>query len=113
MATNPLHKFTVAEASNLLVYEDYKSETDLIMTLMAQGETIGLTPTEGNTYYYVKTKDGYKLRTLVKDISEIDMGYYWDTISTLLQKFQLTSWIKKKPPLTLIDNKQKSLMEWI
>ena len=27
MATNPLHKFTVAEASNLLVYEDYKSET--------------------------------------------------------------------------------------
>ena len=93
--------------------EDYKSETDLIMTLMAQGETIGLTPTEGNTYYYVKTKFGYKLRALVEDVSEIDMGYYWDTISTLLQKFQLTSWIKKKPPLTLLDDKQKSLMEWI
>ena len=27
MATKPINKFTVQEASNLLVYEDYKSET--------------------------------------------------------------------------------------
>ena len=26
MATNPLHRFTVAESNNLQVYEDYKSE---------------------------------------------------------------------------------------
>ena len=27
MATKPINRYTVAEASNLLVYEDYKSET--------------------------------------------------------------------------------------
>jgi len=93
--------------------EDYKSETDLIMNLIAQGESIGLTPAEGTTYFYVKTNDGYKLLDLVSDVGEIDMRYYWDTISTLLQKFQLGDWLKKRPPLTLIDKKQKSLMEWI
>ena len=93
--------------------EDYKSETDLIMNLMAQGESMGITPTEGTTYFYVKTNDGYKLKDLVSDVGEIDMRYYWDTISTLLQKFQLGDWLKKRPPLTLIDKKQKSLMEWI
>ena len=93
--------------------EDYKSETDLILKLIAMGEAIGMESTEGTTYYYVKTKEGYKLVSTVKDIDEIDMRYYWDTISTLLQKFQLQTWIKKRPPLTVLDSKQQSLMEWI
>ena len=93
--------------------EDYKSETDLILTLMDQGKEIGITPSEGTTYYYVKCKDGYKLESLVEDIDEIDIRYYWDTISTLLQKFQLTEWVRKKPPLTLLDKKQQSLMAWM
>ena len=92
---------------------DYKSETDLILKLIDMGEKIGIEPTEGTTYYYVKTKEGYKLESTVKDIDEIDMRYYWDTISTLLHKFQLQKWIKKRPPLTVLDKKQKSLLEWI
>jgi len=93
--------------------EDYKSETDLILTLMDQGKEIGIIPSEGTTYYYIKCKDGYKLESTVKDIDEVDIRYYWDTISTLLQKFQLTDWVKKKPPITLLDKKQQSLMSWI
>ena len=93
--------------------EDYKSETDLILTLIEQGESIGMTPSEGTTFFYIKTKDGYKLDSLVKDIDDIDIHYHWDIISTLLGKFQLQTWVKKKPPLTLIDKKQQSLMEWM
>ena len=93
--------------------EDYKSETDLILKLISQGESIGMTCTEGTTFYYVRTKDGYKLKELVKNVDEIDIFYYWDTISVLLQKFTLSEWVKKKPPLTLIDKKQQSLMEWM
>ena len=93
--------------------EDYKSETDLILTLMDQGKEIGIEPSEGTTYFYVKTKEGYRLESMIKSIDEIDIRYYWDTISTLLHKFQLIEWIRKKPPLTVLDNKQQSLMEWI
>jgi len=91
----------------------YKSQTDLILKLIEQGEGIGIEPTEGTTYFYVKTKDGYRLETLVKNIDEIDMRYYWDTISGLLQKFDLTGWVKRRPPITLLDKKQRDLMEWI
>jgi len=93
--------------------EDYKSETDLILTLMDQGKEIGIEPSEGTTYFYVKTKEGYRLESMIKSIDEIDIRYYWDTISTLLHKFQLVEWVRKKPPLTVLDNKQQSLMEWI
>ena len=93
--------------------EDYKSETDLILNLMDQGKEIGIEPSEGTTYFYVKAKEGYKLESMIKSIDEIDIRYYWDTISTLLNKFQLVEWVKKKPPLTVLDNKQQSLMEWI
>jgi len=93
--------------------KDYKSETDLIMKLIEQGEEIGMTPSQGTTYYYCKTNEGYKLKETIKDINEIDIRYYWDTITTLLQKFKLEEWVRKKPPLTVIDKKQKSLMEWI
>ena len=93
--------------------EDYKTETDLILRLIEQGESIGMVTSEGTTFYYVSTKDGYKLESMVKNVDEIDIFYYWDTISVLLQKFTLSEWIKKKPPLTLIDKKQQSLMEWM
>ena len=73
----------------------YKSETDLILKLIEQGEGIGMTPSEGTTFYYVKTREGYKLESMVKNVDEIDITYYWDTISTLLQKFTLQEWIKK------------------
>ena len=93
--------------------EDYKSETDLILTLIEQGETIGMTPSEGTTFFYIKTKNGYKLDSLVNDIDDIDIHYHWGIISNLLSKFQLNEWVKKKPPLTLLDKKQQSLLEWI
>ena len=93
--------------------EDYKSETDLILKLIEQGESIGIKPSEGTTFFYAKCKEGYKLKETIDSIEEIDITYYWDTINTLLQKFTLGEWIKKKPPLTLLDKKQQSLMEWI
>jgi DNA polymerase elongation subunit (family B) len=91
----------------------YKSETDLILKLIEMGEAIGMAPSEGTTFFYIKTKDGYKLESTVSSIEEIDITYHWDIISTLLHKFTLTEWIKKAPPLTLLDKKQQSLMEWI
>ena len=72
-----------------------------------------MTPSQGTTYYYCKTNEGYKLTDTIKDINEIDIRYYWDTITTLLQKFKLDEWVRKKPPITVVDKKQKSLMEWI
>jgi hypothetical protein len=93
--------------------EDYKSETDLILKLIDMGESIGMKPSEGTTYYYVKAKEGYKLESMVKDIEDIDITYYWDTVSTLLHKFQLSTYVKRKPPITLIDKKQKDLLEWL
>ena len=93
--------------------DEYKSETDLIMKLIEQGENIGMTPAQGTTYYYCKTLEGYKLKESIKDIEEIDIRYYWDTISGLLQKFKLNEWVRKKPPITVVDKKQQSLMEWL
>tara|TARA_R110000824_G_scaffold76347_3_gene193467 strand:- start:3795 stop:4691 length:897 start_codon:yes stop_codon:yes gene_type:complete len=93
--------------------DEYKSETDLIMKLIEQGEEIGMTPAQGTTYYYCKTQEGYKLKESIKDIEEIDIRYYWDTISGLLNKFKLKEWVRKKPPITLLDKKQQSLMEWL
>ena len=41
------------------------------------------------------------------------MRYYWDVVSNLLMKFGFKEHIKRKPPLTMLDKKQKSLAEWI
>jgi DNA polymerase elongation subunit (family B) len=92
---------------------DYVSETDMLIGLTEQGKAIGIEPLEGTRYSYYKTKSGYTIKELVKDKSELDVKYYWDIISRQLEKFALKTWIKKKPPLTLIDKKQKSLMEWL
>ena len=93
--------------------EEYKSETDLTVQLIKMGQSIGIDQQEGNTYYYIKSKEGYKLVEMVKSIDEVDMRYYWDTINTLLDKFGLKRYIRKRPALTLIDKKQQSLMEWL
>ena len=50
---------------------------------------------------------------LVNNKIDLDVKYHWDIISSLLNKFQLEDWVKKNPPLTLIDRKQQTLMEWI
>jgi hypothetical protein len=53
------------------------------------------------------------LKEQIKSIDEIDITYYWDTISNLLIKFGLKEYVKKKPPITMLDKKQQSLAEWI
>jgi hypothetical protein len=93
--------------------KDYVSETDMLIGLTEQGKAIGIEPLEGTRYSYYKTKSGYTIKEMVKDKSELDVKYYWDIISRQLEKFSLKTWIKKNPPLTLIDKKQKSLMEWL
>jgi len=94
-------------------YDDYKTETDLTVQLMNLGKQIGMEPAEGTTYFYAKTKEGYRLKEQIKSIDEIDITYYWDTVSNLLKKFGLQDYVKKKPPLTMLDKKQQSLAEWI
>jgi DNA polymerase elongation subunit (family B) len=93
--------------------DQYVSETDMLIGLAEQGKSIGIEPLEGTTYRYYKTGSGYTIQELVKDKSKLDVRYYWDIISKLLRKFQLDVWVKKKVPITIIDKKQKSLMEWI
>ena len=94
-------------------FEEYKSENDLMVQLIKQGLDIGITPHVGNTYAYFKTKDGYRIEQVVDNKTDIDVRYHWNIISSLLQKFKLDSWVKKDPPLTIIDDKQQSLMDYI
>ena len=94
-------------------YDEYKSDTDLTVTLSNLGIEIGIDPSVGTTYFYAKTKEGYKLKETIKSLDEIDITYYWDTISNLLTKFNLKDKVKKKPPITLLDKKQQTLAEWI
>ena len=93
--------------------EDYVSTTDMMITLAEQGKTVGIEPRPRTQYDYYKTKDGYRIKELVKSKTELDVRYYWDIVSGLLSKFGLEREIKKNPPLTILDKSQKSLMEWI
>jgi DNA polymerase elongation subunit (family B) len=94
-------------------YDDYKSDTDLMVNLMNQGKDVGIDPTEGTTYFYAKCKQGFVLKEMIASLDAIDMTYYWDTVSNLLIKFGLKEYVKKKPPITLLDKKQKDLSEWL
>jgi hypothetical protein len=94
-------------------FEDYKSETDMMIPLVEQGITVGIQPEIRTTYEYYKTKDGYRIKELVKSKSDLDVQYYWNIVSKLLDKFGLAHTIQKKAPLTLLDRKQQSLMEWV
>ena len=49
----------------------------------------------------------------VDTIDDIDIKYHWNIISNLLQKFDLAQWVNKKPPLTALDRKQQSLLEFV
>ena len=93
--------------------EDYKSTTDMMLTLCEQGKGVGIEPRPRTQYDYYKTRDGYKIKELVHSKTELDVRYYWDIVSGLLRKFGLEREIKKNPPLTILDKSQKSLMEWI
>ena len=92
---------------------DYVSETDMMITLAEQGESIGIKARPMTTYEYYKTKDGYKIKELTGGKSELDVRYYWDIVSRLLDKFGLKHLVRKNPPLTILDKKQKSLMEFV
>jgi hypothetical protein len=94
-------------------FEDYKSETDMMIPLVKQGIEVGIQPEIRTTYNYYKTKEGYKIEQLVESKTDLDVTYYWDIVSRLLDKFGLKHMIKKKVPLTILDKKQKSLMEWV
>ena len=94
-------------------FEDYKSETDMMIPLVKQGIEVGIQPEIRTTYEYYKTKDGYRIKELVKSKSDLDVQYYWNIVSKLLDKFGLAHTIQKKAPLTLLDRKQQSLMEWV
>jgi len=108
----PMETFLQRRTLNRKI-EDYKSTTDMLLTLAKQGVEVGIQPEVRTTYDYYKTKDGYRIKEIVESKSELDVRYYWDIVSNLLDKFSLSSYIKKNPPLTLIDKKQQSIMEWI
>ena len=94
-------------------FEDYKSETDMMIPLVKQGIEVGIQPEIRTTYEYYKTKDGYRIKELVKSKTDLDVSYYWNIVTKLLDKFGLAHFVKKKPPLTLLDRSQQSLMEWV
>jgi len=94
-------------------FEDYKSETDMMIPLVKQGIEVGIQPEIRTTYEYYKTKDGYRIKEIVKSKTDLDVAYYWSIVTKLLDKFGLAHYVKKKPPLTLLDRKQQSLMEWV
>ena len=108
----PMETFLQRRTLNRKI-EDYKSTTDMLQKLAKQGIEVGIQPEVRTTYDYYKTKDGYRIKEIVESKSELDVRYYWDIVSNLLDKFSLSSYIKKNPPLTLIDKKQQSIMEWI
>jgi DNA polymerase elongation subunit (family B) len=108
----PMETFLQRRTLNRKI-EDYKSTTDMLLKLAEQGKGVGIQPEVRTTYDYYKTKDGYRIKEIVESKSELDVRYYWDIVSNLLHKFSLSSHVKKNPPLTLIDKKQQSIMEWI
>jgi len=108
----PMETFLQRRTLNRKI-EDYKSTTDMMINLANQGTKVGIQPQIRTTYNYYKTRDGYRIKEIVESKSELDVKYYWDIVSTLLAKFGLKHMVKKNPPLTLIDRKQQTLMEWI
>jgi len=108
----PIEEFIQRRRLNKPI-DEYVSETDMLIGLVRQGEDIGIRPLPMTSYEYYKTKDGYKLVQLTSGKSELDVRYYWDIVSKLLHKFGMSHQVKKNPPLTILDKKQKSLMEFV
>ena len=108
----PMETFIQRRTLNRKI-EDYKSETDMMIPLVKQGIEVGIEPKVRTSYLYYKTKDGYKIEQLVTSKTDLDVRYYWDIVSKLLDKFGVERMIKKNPPLTILDRKQQSLLEWV
>jgi len=108
----PMETFIQRRTLNRKI-EDYKSETDMMIPLVKQGIEVGIEPKVRTSYLYYKTKDGYKIEQLVTSKTDLDVRYYWDIVSKLLDKFGVEHMIKKNPPLTILDRKQQSLLEWV
>ena len=92
---------------------DYKSENDLVVQLARDAEKIGMEVGPGTTFSYYKTTDGYHLEQLVDSKDDIDVKYHWNIITTLMKKFGLEKYMKVKVPITVMDRKQQSLMEFV
>ena len=92
---------------------DYKNENDLVVQLATKAKAEGQKVKIGSSFYYYKTNGGVELEGNVDNIDDIDIKYHWNIISNLLQKFQLNQWINKKPPITALDRKQQSLLEFV
>lgn len=92
---------------------DYKSENDLVVQLARDAEKIGMEVGPGTTFSYYKTTDGYHLEQLVDNKDDIDVKYHWNIITTLMKKFGLEKYMKVKVPITVMDRKQQSLMEFV
>ena len=92
---------------------DYKNENDLVVQLATKAKAEGQKVKIGSSFYYYKTNGGVELEGNVDSIDDIDIKYHWNIISNLLQKFDLTQWINKKPPITALDRKQQSLLEFV
>ena len=108
----PMETFIQRRTLNRKI-EDYKSETDMMIPLVKQGLEVGIEPKIRTSYLYYKTKVGYKIEQLVTSKTDLDVRYYWDIVSKLLDKFGVEHMIKKNPPLTILDRKQQSLLEWV
>ena len=67
----------------------------MLLTLAAQGKEVGIQPEVRTTYDYYKTKTGYRIKEIVESKSDLDVRYYWDIVSNLLNKFSLSNYIKK------------------
>ena len=93
--------------------KEYKSENDLIMQLAREAIKINIALGPGTQFSFYKTNSGYKLMQQVESLSEIDVKYHWDVINNLLRKFGLEHYIKKDPPITMVDKKQRQLLDFI
>ena len=92
---------------------EYKTENDLIMQLAREAIKINMKLSPGTQFSFYKTNEGYKLMEQVKSLNEIDVRYHWDVINNLLIKFGLESYVTKKPPITVMDKKQRQLLDFI
>ena len=89
MATNPLNKFTVAESSNLQVYENYSSEQITCATSYVEGTnwvSSGDGPAKEILIVPYSTNDATDVISLKLKIS----GTYGDEIKLLYNDYPLT-----------------------
>jgi len=78
----------------------YKSKNALARRMALEAEKrFGIEPEIGNQYYYIKSKDGYKLFELAEK-RDLDLKYYRDELQTIIDMIG-------------IENKKNKIDEWI